>query len=220
MEPVNDWAVSSGKRALDFDGVNDHALIIDPPSILYTMPFSVSLWASCRTTTAVSQPFGFGNSLDADQLFAIQFRGDLAGDPIHVQMRGNSSLVNTSASFTGYVANRFYNVVAVFASASSRTIFVDGVQGTTDSTSFAIEPINRMAIGALVRTTVASFNGLVDDVRIFRRAINAADARHLTQVGPGNMPMVRKRRYSEQESAAGFKAYWARRQSQLIGGGV
>ena len=216
----NDWVVNSGKGALDFDGSNDHALIVNPPEILYAMPFSVSLWASCRTTTAVSQCFGFGNSLDADQLFAIQFRGDLAGDPIHVQMRGNNSGVNTAAVFAGpYVANRFYHIVAVFTSASSRTIFVDGVQGTTDTTNFAIEPINRMAIGALVRTTVSSFNGLVDDVRIFRHAMNAADARHLLQVGRGNMPMARRRRYTEQ-AAVGFKAYWARRQSQLIGGGV
>jgi hypothetical protein len=214
----NDWVMNDRKGALDFDGSDDHVLLTNPPEFLYTMPFSVSLWATCRTTTAVSQPFGFGNSTDADQLFAIQFRGDVAGDPIQVQMRGNSNLVNTAAVFSGpYVANQLYHIVAVFSSASSRTIYVDGVQGTTDTTTYTVEPINRMAIGALVRTTVSSHNGIVDDVRIYNRALTASDARQLTQIGRGNMPLRRRRRYTEQ--AAGFKAYWARNRSSIIGAG-
>jgi len=219
MDPASDWVASGGKGALDFDGSNDHALIVDPPPVLYTMPFSVSLWASCRTTTAVSQCFGLGNSTDADQLFVIQFRGDLAGDPIQAQMRGDNPLSNTTAVFSGpYVANRFYHIVAVFTSASSRTIFVDGTQGTTDTTAHTVEPMNRLAIGGLVRTSVASFSGLVDDVTIFNTALTANEVREIYCRGRGYG--VFPETDFDEGFAAAFKAYWARRQSQLIGGGL
>jgi hypothetical protein len=176
----------NGKTALDFDGVNDHALLVDPPQVLYTMPFSVSLWASCRTTTAVSQPFGFGNSSTLNQLFSIQFRGDVAGDPIQAQMRGSSSSSNTFAVFPGpYVANQIYHIVAVFTSASSRTIFVDGVQGTTDTNTYAVLPLNRMSIGALVRTSVGPHNGHVDDVTIFNAALTANEVQFIYDQGRG-----------------------------------
>jgi hypothetical protein len=75
--------------------------------------------------------------------------------------------------------------------------------------------LNLGGVSGLQRT----IDGLADDWRLYLRALTPADVRQLWQLGRGNMPIVRKRRYTE-EAAGGFKAYWANRRSQLIGGGV
>lgn len=175
MDAASDWVADTelgGIRALDFDGINDEVLF---SSAISQMPFSVSLWAKCRQDTLLQSVFGMGNSGSTSQLFTIQFRGDIAGDPIYAQMRGSNPASNTFASFDGYSINTWHHIVAVFRSGSYRQIYVDGVAGTADTTTHTVETLNRMSIGSLPRTTSGLFfNGLVDDVRIFPDELSQA----------------------------------------------
>jgi hypothetical protein len=168
------------------------------------MPFSVSAWALARNVTQNFTVFSVGSSTSAIPFFNVCFRGDSSGDPIQIQMRGSNN-VNSACNGSAFVANRFYHIVGVFASETSRTIFVDGVQGQTDTTSHTATSLDRVTIGALVRNTSGQFlNGQVAETSVFNQALTTGEARTLHRIGPGWFGKRESRFPGYAEQAAAF----------------
>jgi hypothetical protein len=63
------------------------------------------------------------------------------------------------------------------------------------------------------------FDGVLDDIAIFNTALTDNEVAQIYRLGRG-YGVFPEPDLDEGFAAAGFKAYWARRQSQLIGGGV
>jgi hypothetical protein len=233
MDPATDWVTSGGKGALDFDGSNDYVTsignVITFSFIQNTMQFGFSFWMKlAATSTRYVIVSNTGSSGDKGFVLLFENFSGLATNAIRlVSFRGVlGSPVSDFRSSDNAINNTEWHHVAITAAGNgnSARIFVDGRQLTTTV------PINLNALSTGNSTraiTIASqppaftlpFGGQLDDFRLFRSPFSAADARQLWQLGRGNMPIARKRRHAE-EAAAGFKAHWARRQSQLIGGGV
>jgi hypothetical protein len=207
MTPASDWAVDGGKGALDFDGSNDHVLI--PRSGVGLTQFSLFFWARPLGSVATQQGiFQWANSLTSPAPFVL--------------------ITRQSGSVTRFYANGGYRQTVTtpsdwaqygFAySAGVWRFFLNGLQVGSHTGGLAGQAT--AANLYLGNGFAAYFQGQIDDARLYSIGLDALDCMQLYRLGRGNMPMVRKRRYAEQEAAAGFKAYWARRQSQLIGGGV
>jgi hypothetical protein len=212
----DDWLVSGGKLALDFDGVNDYVEFAIS-AIANRTQLTVSFWGRPRTTAS---------RLELNQATNSTARGGygFAED-------GNAYLVPASVNDYGFCnwstlgVSQFIHFVGVFdgirsGNAQRAKIYLNGTErtlsfvGTIPSvTGTFTEP---MRLGARVGLTSFS-DGQVDDIRIYNRALTATEVSQLWQIGRGNMPLRRRRRYAEQ--ASGFKAYWANRQ-HLIGSGV
>jgi hypothetical protein len=64
-----------------------------------------------------------------------------------------------------------------------------------------------------------SSNALIDDITFYNAGLTAPEVREIYRLGRG-YGVFPEPDFDEGFAAAGFKAYWARRQSQLIGGGV
>jgi hypothetical protein len=227
----NDWVVNGGKGALDFDGSNDYVTSIGSLAsfafIQNTMRFSLSFWMKLAATgtryciagnTGTSADKGFflvfenGVGLGTRAIRFSSFSGVL-GSPVS-EFRSSDNAINDT--------NLHHVAVTAAGDGNSGRIFVDGRQLTTTvqinlNALSTGDSTRTMTIAALPPSFVLPFGGQLDDFRLFRSPFSASDARQLWQLGRGNMPIVRKRRYTEQ---AGFKAHWARRQSQLIGGGL
>ncbi len=203
MEPSSDWTPSLGKYALDF-ATDDYVSV---PFIYSPMPFSVSLWAFSRNATTNQAVFSIGASGSANPFFVINFRGDLSGDPVVAQMRGNDALSNTWATFTGYSINTWYHITAEFISASSRQVFVNAVQGTADTTTHTIETLNQTAIGCLNRTTPGVFhNGGIDDVRLYSRLLSQKEKQALSSRRGIAYELAPRRRSRAVVITSGFSA--------------
>lgn len=186
MDPATDWVVDTdagGSYALDCDGVNDYVTF---SAIASPLPFSVSMWCKCRVSTGIHQVFGIGKTTDNSPLYVIQLRGDLAGDPVQCQMRGNNAGINTPASINGYAANTWHHIVAVFSGVSYRQIYLDSVAGTADTNTFATYTMNTMTLGQLLRVTSGYYsNCLFDDIRFFDQSLTASDVTKLYASGVG-----------------------------------
>jgi hypothetical protein len=222
MDAASDWVTASVRgrsgRVLDFDGTNDFVAL---QKTVFELPFSVSIWFMSRSVTTVQTLFGLGSSASANPLFQVALRGDLAGDPVAATMRGSNVNINTFARCDGYLVNTWHHVVAVFSRTSLRQIWLDGVEGTADTTTYDVQTLNLSTIGALRRTTTSQYlNGQIAECVQWSRAIGGAEVRSLYNLGPGWFGQRQLRRRYAITQAAGFNAYWARRQSQLIGGGV
>ena len=230
MDPATDLVVNGGRGALDFDGADDS---VGFGNILNfgSSPFSVSCWMLWPASTAnvnrgVIGKYGAGNT--RSWLLATANTGSGIGEinqtgTVVFYYQSNASAFSASevAGSIGTTLNngQWRHVLITFVPSQAATIFVDGRQARQITSSVPSSVATNST--ALTISSYAGgnfFAGQLDDIRIFRTALTASDARQLWQLGRGNMPMVRKRRYTEE--AAGFRAYWARRQSQLIGGGV
>jgi hypothetical protein len=222
----NDWVVNGGRGALDFDGSNDYVDLGNILSFERTQPFTISAWvrvaSSANFGMIASKMLALG-STGRGYLFAYETSRAISF-MLRSAASGNRLFVQTSAA--ALPLNTWTNVAVTYAGNSAPSgvaLYVEGLPRatTTIENNLTGTILNSQALNIAARTASNDgyINGQLDDIRIFRTALTAADVRQLWQVGRGNMPMVRKRRYTEQ-AAAGFKAYWARRQSQLIGGGV
>jgi hypothetical protein len=214
MDPASDWVVSGGKGALDFDGSNDYVDLGNNPS-LTNANGTLSFWFGNKGTNKVASIFSRNINADVWPVFSVGYEGSrmflssnagASGEP-GTTILAYSAVNNGDhivVSWAGLVASCYQNARLV------ATI--------TRTNGFGNNPSSRTVIGRSGEFNNYYFDGQIDDVRIYNRALTAGEVSELYNVGRGNMPLRRRRRYAGQ--AAGFKAYWARRQSQLIGGGV
>jgi hypothetical protein len=233
MDPASDWVVNGGRLALDLDGSDDYVTSIGSVGsfafVQNTMQFSFSWWMKLAATGTRYCIAGNTSASAEKGLFLLFENGVGAGTRairLFVTRGVLGSPVADFRSADNAIADTEWHHVAITAAGNGNSgrIFVDGKQlSTTVTTNLNAlstgDSTRVLTIGSQTNGFTLPFGGQLDDFRMFRSPFSAADARQLWQLGRGNMPIVRKRRYTE-EAAAGFKAYWARRQSQLIGGGV
>ena len=200
----DDWVTSGGKGALDFDGSNDH--VASMGNITISPSRTVSLWFQSTSTTAAEKWLFGANPGSGGTAFGIlQISGI-----VYVTQFGDS--MNSVVSYSDGV---WHNCVALHTG-SAWSLFLDGrsVATKTMTTNPTASTIN---LGRNPFGGANPFPGQLDDIRIYSRALTAGEVRQLYQIGRGNMPLRRRRRYTEQ--MAGFRAYWARNNSRLIGAG-
>ena len=207
MDPATDWVVSGGKYALDFDGVNDYTTI--PMNPIFNMPNvkTISAWMYARAydgsfqnndivntdnidTANRTWQWGArdGNNNDTDAALVIFSFGTGGGD----RSIGTSNEVLT--------VNRWHHIAMTtvdgLVTASSVFLYVDGIsQATTDNSTGSYIGPNQLTTNNPLnfgrRPGNASldlhFNGQLDDIRIYNRAVSAPEIRQLYLLGRGGI---------------------------------
>ncbi len=213
MDAATDWVVSGGQYALDFDGTNDTVAHDD---LSMTGAFGVSLWFLKRTDGIYNARILWGNVSDNDT-----YVGNVTTATINTQ----SDTVSTQKSYTFSVANDQWYHFALSRDASNGVrLYLNGVESTSGvQTVTGTYTLNR--IGQYSNNSGGNvgfmWDGLLDDMTVFKRPLPESQIRQLYLLGRGGM-YARRRRTLRRVAIeqAGFKAYWARRQNQIIGGGV
>jgi len=207
MDAASDWVASGGKLALDFDGSNDFVSFAD-----------VSL-GTIHTCSAWVKPNG--------QVGAFNFGGILGDGSTNTGPLGitgaSSTQIIYSAGVSGVVATvssmlgSWHSIVSVRVGLAV-VIYQNGVEVASGNLPVNdASTVNR--IGHRNGANNLYFNGQIDDVTIYNTALTANEVREIYRLGRG-YGVFPEPDFDEGFAAAGFKAYWARRQSQLIGGGV
>jgi hypothetical protein len=219
----DDWVVNGGKLALDFDGFNDYVTGSGNNQPIRAWSF----WAKPNATINSSSAFQavFQTRLGANLSWYISFgqaTGLLTNE--YITIADTSGGVNYRAGVAdgGSLPSTDWSHLAIVESVSTHAIYVNGVSKsvTLNSTSPGTPIFNGLRLGCTDQDGGGPrgfFAGQLDDIRIYSRALTAGEVRQLWQIGRGNMPLRRRRRYTEQ--AGGFKGYWARNNSRLIGAG-
>ena len=200
MDPATDWVQSGGRGALDFDGSNDE--VTTPAMMPAVAARSMSAWVLTRTT-GTQWFFGSGfNAASAAFIVGIQ---DAAWG---VTQYG--AFVGSTAAAANVWAH-----IAVVNAGTQWTIYANGIAATgTMTTTLAAYPVFLGSYGG-----GGYWNGQIDDVAIWNRSLTPPEIRQLYTQGRGGwLQQTRRRTYGF--IAAGFRSYWARRQSQIIGGGT
>lgn len=163
-----------------FDGTNDY---IELPSAPVTAaPATISVWFNANDTLTQAL-VSIGDSSATSRLQADKRTGAAIG-AVAVNSAGTSSV----STKTSYVTGAWHHVASVFASTTSRTAYLDGAAGTTDTTSISVSGLNSVLLGARYSsgTRGAFLFGRVAQVAIWNVALSGAE---VTALAAGANPM-------------------------------
>ncbi len=173
------WVEESvvGTGAYEFDSEQER-FIMKELTNFPSYPFSLAAWVN-RKTNAVMVPLSFTETTSAYLCFhfSSQFR---------IEIRSNnwsnfSSGVNTSIDEWVYLT-------AVVSGDQSRKIYINGKFATEDTTSAILPNFNSFYIGKQRNMPMGvghgplQWDGLIDDVRIYDRALSGAEIKNMYEL--------------------------------------
>lgn len=159
--------------AYDFDGTDDY--IEAASAVVAGSPLTLACWFNSDSATANQTLVSITNA-GGQERFILRASGAVTGDPIQaISVAGNNSSAADSA--TGYSANTWHHAAAVFASATSRVAYIDGVGGTAETTSRTVGTLTTTRIGVTVGAGVRTqyMNGRLAEVAVWNVALDAAE---------------------------------------------
>jgi endo-1,4-beta-xylanase len=182
--PVWSAGHTPGSGALSFDGTNDSVVITGYKGITGTSSRTCSAWIK-TTTTGALMSWGRSVPTGGDYWYCL-VNYSASGNPgaLHVSVMGGN-VVGTKDLRDG----QWHHIAVVFDSdsdpdTSDLTLYVDGV---AESVSYlGLRAINTAAetdvyLGSRLGGASYLFSGLMDDVRIYNRALSAAEITALVQ---------------------------------------
>jgi len=204
-------------QGFNFDGVNDYVNIPDPNLIEGLSAMTVSAWArsdillTSDTIAIVTQNFGSG------------------GDPFALYLRNIDNIafaVDTGAGLVLADANadiadtNWHHYVGVY-NGSNLLLYVDNVLQTDQpaQTGNIITSTNPVTIGKYDSTSV-SWNGLIDDVRIYNRALSVTEVKQLYTSTAGSKVAVTPKNTVGQGLSSGLVGHWTFDGKDTIGGTI
>lgn len=170
-------------EAYDFDGTNDYIEVTDDASLNGLTDLSISLWLKMPTASAYQCIFmkrGSGR-------YAIEANGS-------GQLLFQISDDGSSFPFTGNNANTeidddsWHHIVCVRDAGSTLKIYIDGSEEDSDSDTSgggAINPTENLGIGKRLSGTAYHYEGLIDEVALFDKALTSTEVSDLYNSGSG-----------------------------------
>lgn len=186
--------------AYDFDGTDDY--IEAASAVLTAAPITMACWFNSDSDTATQSLVSITNA-GGQERFLLQAAGAITGDPIRALAVASNSGA-TASSDTGYTANTWHHAAAVFASATSRTAYIDGVGGTAETSSRSPTGLTTTRIGVTVQggSRAQYLNGRLAEVAIWNVALDTTEIAALAKgfrpslIRPGSLrlyvPLVRE----------------------------
>jgi hypothetical protein len=215
MDAGADWVINQGSYALDFDGSNDVVTAAVPA--MNNTKCTQTYWFRRAATSVLSGFAGFGVASSVNDRFVIQPWLD---GVVYVSFTGNNWGQFNSNDLS------WHHVAAVFdgtksTNAERLVVYLDGrivsltYSGTIPAT-FGSPALLR--IGQTFTLLNQFGSGFVDDYAIFNRDLSANEIRLRASrrgIAYDLAPRRRSRIFT-----GGFRAYWAARKAQIIGGGL
>jgi len=167
------WVPGRTGPALTFDGVDDHVVVPNKASLNPISALTISVWVNQKATSVgqsanisniagkTSSSYGYELRLTSDVLYFLIEQGGWIG------LSGNTLNLN-----------QWYHIVGTYDK-SNMKLFVDGglVNSLAESADIRVDT-GSFYVGS--RTASARyFNGLIDDVRIYNRALSEQEVQQL-----------------------------------------
>lgn len=143
------------------------------------LPITLACWFRTSSNTANQGLLSVVDNATGVQGVRLTAQGAVAGDPVRILALGSATA--TADTTTGYAINTWTHACGVFASATSRTVYINGGSAGTNTTSVTATGENRLFMGAI--RSGASFiqylSGSIAEVGVWNAALTAAEVQSL-----------------------------------------
>ena len=170
-------------QALSFDGSSNYINIGTQSSLDLKTKHSVSAWVKTNAINVTQAIFSHGGAMCCGSEYGLWIRFDGGGGTYKFFAQNNLDGVYFDSNQT-VIPNRWYFLTYTW-DGSTESLYVDGVLDASRALSGTItEYSNRNGIGAGVREEVSSyFSGIIDDVRVYNRALTGDEIKRLYRIG-------------------------------------
>ena len=174
-------AIGKIGQGLSFDGVDDYVDAGDTASLSISGAITISAWIKLNGAVQSNRIASKSGGV-ADRGYELTIEADYT---FHLYLGGVSPAGDFNTTGTTVLsANRWYHVVGVYNPSVEGKVYLDGIVEATNTTSVPssqLTPAVNFNIGR--RTTGSYFPGLIDDVRIYNRALSADEIKRLYRIG-------------------------------------
>jgi len=187
MDPATDWVISGNPRlpgyALDFDGADDRVILGSDASIddIFVGGATVTLWIHARTVGES----GNGRVIDKSLASGVDGGWTLLVRDANPNLRFGKGWTTTDGIWDSpadsIVLNTWQHVAVTYnegSTANDAIIYIDGQDiGTTRTIAPDGTPVSDAALDLQIGnfTDSRTFDGFIDDVRIYSRELTAAE---------------------------------------------
>ena len=201
MDPGTDWVPSGGKLALDFDGSNDLVQFNNLPKMSNYRTLSIWVFQRALSPGGVSRWFSLGN-----ESFVIRENNGQI-QRYYLDPSGTFRGIRS----TSIVLNQWQHYILRFDGASLQ-LWVNGIFISANSFFGQVPRINDGS-AILSNSGGEALNGLIDDIRLYDRALGAFEIDILYRGGRGVGYAPERIKHRRKASAAATN----RRRRILIG---
>jgi hypothetical protein len=186
------WTTGPIDGALSFDGVGDYVVIADDDSLTPSAGLTISAWiyinaVSWSDRTAIVCKYAYWSP---DRSYTLELGKGSNPDKSSVCLTVSA----TTNPFTGKItcgttqlqAGQWYHVVGTFEP-NHQEIYINGTEETDDTAAKIADSIANNSEPLYIgynKTEDDYFNGVIDDVRIYDRALSAEEIWQLYQAAP------------------------------------
>lgn len=176
-----------GRSALNFDGVNDRVVIGNPPALQLTGPITLSAWVYVRQFNPNNGRIITKGGGSGQRGWALNVEG--SGTPPNCgsfQIAGSPTATLGIRTATSIPSNRWIHLAGVYVPGTAVRIYTNGSLNNELTASVPATQNNsslNVAIGGRPTGGVDTpWNGLIDEVRVFNRALSDEEIRALPEL--------------------------------------
>ncbi len=172
--------------AVDFLKASVEALNLGTAPVT-AVPLTMACWFNVKDITTNYFIFSLGDQSTGNNYFVILAAGGVGGDPIAAQS-SDSGGAPFAVSSSGFSADTWHHACGVYASATSRSAFLDGGNKGSEATENTPTGIDRLRIGSTADSSpVGWVDGAMAETAVWNVALTDAEVAIL---GLGYSPLM------------------------------
>ncbi|MFH2049895.1 MAG: LamG-like jellyroll fold domain-containing protein [bacterium] len=180
----NEWTTGKIGGALEFDGTNDEVIIADADILDDTEQLTMSVWV-------------YAHTLDNNPRGPLSKRVSHTGNYSYSMFFYNSDLLNVDINTQDnrfscpltFQEDQWYHIAVIYdgtlTAANRVSVYVDGtlIHTAYETSSAIANTSSPLVIGQLYGNSLGYFDGLIDDVRLYNRALTPSEIQDLYNLG-------------------------------------
>jgi hypothetical protein len=166
--------------AYSFDGSTQY-FSTTTGSLFADLPITMACWFITSNTTTNQGLLNICDNTTGGQGIRLNAQGAVAGDPIRILSVGTAT--GSADTTTGFTANTWTHACGVFASATSRTVYINGGSPGTNTTNSSGTGEDRLFQGVTRAASAFSnyFSGSLAEVGVWNAALTADEVLSLAR---------------------------------------
>lgn len=163
-------------QGMSFNGISDYIEVADSASLDITGNITIESWI--RSAVAINSENSNARIVDKQNAYYLLFDYPNADGRLRLTLRIGGNYVDVSSTKNSWNADQWYHIVGTY-DGSTMSVYVDGVLDNSTSMTGSIEASDyKLFFGTRAVDSIPTnmfFNGLIDEVKIYSRALNSTE---------------------------------------------